>query len=147
MDITLLLIGVLSLIIAATMSVLAWRVLRDDRLRSSRRVAALAAEIHAGPIAAREHVAPPATIDEFVPERASPVTGEMFRAMPPRSPLPLVATVAAIIVGLAAAGTILLGGDTSRPVAAQPPSRGLETAGEGAARTDRARARARLPTA
>ena len=103
MDITLLVISLLSLIAGATLSLMAWRVLRDERLRSSARVAALAAEIHDGSFA------------------SSPAS-EMFRATPPHSRLPLVATVAAVLVGLAGAGAILLGRDTGKPVAAEAPS-------------------------
>jgi hypothetical protein len=91
MDITLLVISLLSLIVAATMSLMAWRVLRNERLRSSARVAALAAEIREG-------------------SGASPIAGEMFRSTAQRSRLPVMATAAAIVVVLAGAGTMLFGG-------------------------------------
>jgi hypothetical protein len=46
MDATLLIVTLLSLALAATMSLVAWRVVREERRRSDARVAALAAEIH-----------------------------------------------------------------------------------------------------
>ena len=45
MDILLLGITIVSLIVALVMSVTAWRVIRDEKRRSSARVAALSAEI------------------------------------------------------------------------------------------------------
>lgn len=46
MNITLIVITLLSLTVAATMSMVSWRMVRDERLRSAARVAALAADIH-----------------------------------------------------------------------------------------------------
>jgi hypothetical protein len=46
MDITLVLVTLLSLTLAAVMTMLAWRIAREERRRSDARVAALAAEIH-----------------------------------------------------------------------------------------------------
>lgn len=46
MDITLVLVTLLSLTLAAVMTTLAWRLAREERRRSAARVAALAAEIH-----------------------------------------------------------------------------------------------------
>ena len=48
MDLTLILVTLLSLALAAVMTVLAWRLAREERRRSDARVAALAAEIHSG---------------------------------------------------------------------------------------------------
>ena len=69
MEITLLVVSLLSLIVGVTLSLMAWRVLRDERLRSSARVAALAAEIHDTPL-------------------AQSVASEMFRPSSPRSAAP-----------------------------------------------------------
>src|SRR5213076_979993 len=46
MHVTLILVTLLSLALAAVMTVLAWRLAREERRRSDARVAALAAEIH-----------------------------------------------------------------------------------------------------
>src|SRR5438874_9085566 len=48
MDVTLILVTLLSLALAAVMTVLAWRLAREQRRRSDARVAELAAEIHGG---------------------------------------------------------------------------------------------------
>ena len=129
MDVTLLVVSLLSLSVAAIMSVMAWRVMRDERRRSSARVAALAAEIHATPSAARAIVPGVAGADDFELRDPSPMDAELFRVAPSRSRLPLVATVAAIIVGMAAAASMLFPGGPSRPVASvaqsqiAPPAR------------------------
>jgi hypothetical protein len=47
MDVTLILVTLLSLALAAVMTLLAWRLAREERRRSEARVAALSAEIHA----------------------------------------------------------------------------------------------------
>jgi hypothetical protein len=59
MDVTLLIISVLALLMATTMSLVAWRMLRDERLRSAARVAALAADIRQETVAARTTSNPP----------------------------------------------------------------------------------------
>ena len=123
MEITVLVIGLLSLIVGTAMSLWAWRVLQNERLRSSVRVAALAAEIHDGRLATRETAPLREVVDDLAPRSSSPVAGDMFRAASPLSRLPPVATVAAILVGLAAAGTILFGGGNRKPVAAATQSR------------------------
>src|SRR5438270_7315600 len=46
MDVTLILVTLLSLALATVMTVLAWRLAREQRRRSDARIAALAAEIH-----------------------------------------------------------------------------------------------------
>src|SRR5438128_523546 len=48
MDLTLILVTLLSLTLAAVMTTLAWRLAREERRRSDARVAALAAEMHVG---------------------------------------------------------------------------------------------------
>jgi hypothetical protein len=121
MDITLLVISLVSLVVAATMSLVVWRMMRDEGLRSKARVAALAAEIHEDPIAVYENVPRQEVVEEFLLRGTSPAAGEMFSATPPRSRLPLIATIAAVIAGVVAA-TILFGGPASRPVAADAQS-------------------------
>src|SRR5438105_1460359 len=79
MDVTLILVTLLSLALAAVMTVLAWRLAREQRRRSDARVAELAAEIHGGrdrdlPL---HHAAPVvtsgrATIDSLAPGTESP---------------------------------------------------------------------------
>lgn len=100
MNIILLLITLLSLAAASTMSVVAWRVVREARLRSEARVAALAADIRA------DGADPPA-------ERAG-VLGPagMFASVQPSAPLPRLAAVVvagALVVGGGAALVVALG--------------------------------------
>jgi hypothetical protein len=54
----LLLVTVTSMLVAAVMSAIAWRIAREEGRQSRARIAALAAEIHAAPVAARP-VPPP----------------------------------------------------------------------------------------
>jgi hypothetical protein len=101
MDITLLVITLLSLLLAAAMSVVAWRMVADERLRSSARVAALAAEIHGEP-----QVSLPTDTDMLLQTAAPSASGVILS--PPSGPtspsrLTLMATVAALVVGLATA--------------------------------------------
>jgi flagellar basal body-associated protein FliL len=96
MDVTLILVTLLSLALAAVMTVLAWRLAREQRRRSDARVAALAAEIHSG----RErdlplhHVAPVVTSHDLFDAAG----GETA----PRSRRMAVIAVAVAIVGCAA---------------------------------------------
>ena len=101
MNIVLLLITFLSLAVAGTMSVVAWRVAREARLRSEARVAALAADIRA------DGGDPPA-------ERAGGVVGPagMFASVQPSAALPRLAAVVvagALVVGGGAALVVALG--------------------------------------
>jgi hypothetical protein len=64
MDAALVTVTILTLALAATMSLVAWRVVRDERRRSDARVAALAAGIHGEPPAAdHELFATPAPVE------------------------------------------------------------------------------------
>src|SRR5439155_15689110 len=96
MDLTLILVTLLSLALAAVMTVLAWRLAREQRRRSDARVAALAAEIHSGrdrdlPL---HHVAPVVTSHDLFDAAA----GEAA----PRSRKMAVIAGAVAIVGCAA---------------------------------------------
>jgi hypothetical protein len=116
MDVILIVVSLLSLVLAAVMSLIAWRMARDERLRSAARIAALSAEIRDEPA---EIAVAPATsgADLFLNDRAAPASpAEMFsttRARPENSRFGLVAVVAALVVGSAAALTILFGGSGS----------------------------------
>lgn len=100
MNIMLLLITLLSLAVAGTMSVVAWRVAREARLRSEARVAALAADIRA------ESADRPA-------ERAGVVgPASMFASVQPSAAFPRLAAVVvagALVVGGGAALVVALG--------------------------------------
>ena len=61
----LLLVTLLSMLLAAIMSVIAWRIAGDERRRSDARVAALAADIHDG-APAPASAAPCAVVDRFL---------------------------------------------------------------------------------
>jgi hypothetical protein len=100
MDNTLLVISLLSLLLAAVMSVFAWRMVRDERLRSAARVAALAAEIHDPD--ARAALGSGVSLNT-VP---SPATSEMFaagRKAATSSRLALAAVFGVLVVGAAVA--------------------------------------------
>ena len=71
----LLIITVLSLIVAAVMSVVAWRLARDERQRSEARVATLAAEIHG------EGPSPVHVSDRLLAEAQASTPGNPFRAL------------------------------------------------------------------
>jgi hypothetical protein len=73
MDITLILVTLLSLTLAAVMAALAWRVAREERRRSDARVAALASEIH--------HDAP--GYDLRLRDRAVAQSGDLFTSALP----------------------------------------------------------------
>lgn len=103
----LLLITVLSLAVAAFMSLVAWRLARDERRRSDARVAALAEEIHGAPGGL------------FARPRSAPAAPWL---------MPLAAVAAAAIVGVAASMVVTRG----RAVA--PGSQVAPTPAPGAAR-------------
>ena len=71
MDITLAVITLLSLIVAAILSLVSWRLVRNERARSAARVAALAEDIHLAldaddlPLRAGAHAATPMPIEMF----------------------------------------------------------------------------------
>lgn len=98
MDITLVLVTLFSLVLAAVMTMLAWRLAREERRRSDARVAALAAEIHADlPLSP----APRAAID--LPLGAEETSGELFAAPAP-------ARAHSRFAAVLASGVLLVGG-------------------------------------
>ena len=125
MDITLVLVTLLSLTLAAVMTALAWRLAREERRRSDARVAALAAEIGA-PRAAINDLPLRDAEGVWDAGRAGPVVpvdmaGDMFaaaRAVQPPSRFAAVIVAGAIVVGSAAALVVVLSG--SRRGAAKP---------------------------
>ena len=66
---------VISLAVAAVMSVVAWRLARDERRRSEARVSALAADIHG------EGPSPVHVSDAFFSEERSRTPGSPLRAL------------------------------------------------------------------
>ena len=122
MDITLIVVTLLSLTLAAITSVVAWRLVREERRRSEARVAALAVEIHnAG--------APRARMNDL-PLREAPVavltSSELFAAAQPAassgSRLAAVIALGVFVVGSGAALVVVLSGG-SRGVANPAPTR------------------------
>lgn len=90
MDFTLILVTVLSLTLATVMTVLAWKLAREERRRSEARVAALAAEIHTG-----------GDLPLRFPQRqsATATSGDLFTtAQPERSRLAAIAAIGALTV-------------------------------------------------
>jgi len=87
----LLLVTLTSTLLAAIMSLVAWRIAGDERRRSEARVAALAAEIHAV-----ERVAPGGPIDdlELRPRRSASTDADLFTGARTRSTSPELFTAA-----------------------------------------------------
>jgi hypothetical protein len=102
MDVTLFAITSLSLILAAIMSVVAWRMSREERRRSDARVAALAAAIDGG----ERELRPAGTLLSLSGSAVS--QGQRFAAA---------AALGVFVVGAAAAFAVVLGGG-SRHVSA-----------------------------
>ena len=93
MDITLAVITLLSLIVAAIMSLVSWRLIRDERARSAARVSALADEIRE--TASADDLPLRAGADAAIPAAA-----EMFasvKATPARSRFALAATIVLVV--------------------------------------------------
>jgi len=172
MDITLILVTLLSLTLAAVMTTLAWRLAREERRRSDARVAALAAAIgavgpHASadsprpePVEEREHVTvraaerreptgvPRAVINDL-PLRDAPVaplmSNDLFGAAQPAhagSRFAAVVAVGVIVVGATIATAVML--SRSEP-AEHGVSRAPQTAAAPAASQASARAAAAAP--
>src|ERR1700730_9015430 len=95
---------VLSLIVAAVMSVIAWQLARDERPRSEARVPALAAEIHG------EGPSPVHVSDSFFAEEHSRTPGSPFRAL----------AIGMLVVGSAIALVVFASGSPRSSVAATP---------------------------
>lgn len=135
MEITLIVVTLLSLAVAGTMSVVAWRVAGEERRRSEARVAALAADIRA------------ADVDVDLPlgtaVAGAPISGSMFAFIQPVTALPRLATVVlagVLVVGAGAALLVALG--RSGDVAAHSVSKPAAGAAESRSTTPPATARA-----
>src|SRR5712691_415566 len=94
----------ISLIVAAVMSVVAWRLARDERRRSEARVAALAADIHG------ERPSPVDVSDRFFAEGESRTPGSPLRAL----------AVGVVVVGSIIALVVFASGSRGGSVAASP---------------------------
>ena len=95
---------VLSLIVAAVMSVIAWQLARDERQRSAARVSALAADIHG------EGPSPVHVSDSFFAEERSRTPGSPFRAL----------AIGVLVVGTAISLVVFASGSPRRSVVAAP---------------------------
>ena len=109
-NVTLAIVTVLSLIVAAIMTAVAWRTVRDDRRRAAARVAVLAAAIH-------EHDEPPGRPSPA--EAVSSLFGQ--REEQPRTKFAMVGVVALVAV-CAVTGLVLLAetGSRVRPAPGRP---------------------------
>jgi len=125
----LLLVTLASTVLAAIMSLVAWRIAGDERRRSEARVEALAADIHGV-----ERVEPHGLSDdlELRPSRGQSTGAELFAAAQPRSGsrLPTVIAAGVFVVATVAALVIVVGGGSSatthastQAVVATPPAR------------------------
>jgi hypothetical protein len=106
----LLLVTLISLVLAVTMSAIAWRVWQEDQRRSAARVAALAADIHDGAGARRE---PPIPERDLLlrPVGALPAA-DMFAGPPDTrggKRLAVVVLIGAIVFGSAATVAVVFG--------------------------------------
>jgi len=102
----LIIITVVSLVVAAVMSVVAWRLTRDERRRSAARVSALAADIHG------EGPSPVYVSDSFFAEERSRTPGSPFRAL----------AIGVLVVGTAIGLVVFASGSPRSSVAAAPPA-------------------------
>jgi hypothetical protein len=123
----LLLVSLVSLVVAVVMCVVAWRLLRDERLRSQARVAALAAEIHGEDSNAADRFSNAGysfSHDEIgeVTHESAPLPAQsaaMFAATPERTRLPLVAAVTALVLAAALGASFLFGASGEEAVPAK----------------------------
>jgi hypothetical protein len=95
---------ILSLVVAAVMSVVAWRLARDERRRSEARVSQLAADIHGEP------PSPVHVSDSFFAEERSRTPGSPFRAL----------AIGVLVVGSVIALVVFASGPPRGSVAAAP---------------------------
>ena len=102
----LIIITVVSLVVAAVMSVVAWRLTRDERQRSAARVSALAADIHG------EGPSPVHVSDSFFAEERSRTPGSPFRAL----------AIGVLVVGTAIGLVVFASGSPRSSAAAAPPA-------------------------
>jgi len=100
-----------SMVLAAVMSAVAWRMATEDRRRSEARVAALSAEIHGDP---RHRPAPAALDDLEIRPAPAPDGSDMFATAARHSgPRRVVVAAGVLVVGGVAALAILLSGGSN----------------------------------
>jgi flagellar basal body-associated protein FliL len=128
----LLLVTLTSILLAAIMSIVAWRISNDERRRSEARIAALAADIHgvgrAAPVGADDEL-------ELRPRSGTSAGADLFTAAQPGSGSRWPAVLAGGIFVLASAGALVIvlsGGSNGtthasnqEPAAAPPPAAAL----------------------
>jgi hypothetical protein len=127
MEMILLTVTLVSLTVAVAMSILTWRLLREERRRSEARIAALAAAIN-------EAEPTIAVADDDLPFRARPAASEgtMFAAaQPAASPVRFAGVIAAgaLVVAAVIGAVIMLSGSRS-PSAPAPPASAAREAPE-----------------
>jgi len=135
MEITLIVVTLLSLAIAGAMSIVAWRVAGEERRRSEARVAALAADIRSS------HPEIDLPLETAVAD--APTSGNMFTFIQPVTALPRLATVilaGVLVVGTGAALLVALG--RSGDVAANSVTKSVTRAAESQAAAPATTARA-----
>jgi len=117
-------VTLVSLLVAITMSVIAWRLAAEERRRSNARVATLAADIHVSHL----DLAPAAAPE---PDRESAPPSELFAiAQPPQSGSRLATVVACGVIVVGSLATVgLLLGNGSRAAKAAPVERQTTPAG------------------
>ena len=125
MEITLIVVTLLSLALAGAMSIVAWRVAGEERRRSEARVAALAADIRSSDADVDLPLEPGVVAD-------APTSGNMFTFIQPVTALPRLATVilaGVLVVGAGAALLVALGrsGDVAANSATKPVARAAES--------------------
>jgi len=118
----LIIITVVSLVVAAAMSVVAWRITRDERRRSEARVSALAADIHG------EGPSPVHVSDSFFAEERSRTPGSPFRAL----------AIGVLVVGTAIGLVVFASGSPRSSVAAAPTATTAAAPGNSAATAPKA---------
>ena len=146
MDAILIITTILSLTLAAIMSLVAWRLTREERRRSEARVAALAVEIHSAE--------PPRAIANDLPFGDAPVgvamSSDLFAAAQPASSGSRLAAVIALGVFVAGSGAALAvvlssGSRGVAQVLAGSGSPGRRSFSEGGSRTLRTDTTSRTP--
>lgn len=111
----LLLVTLISLLLAVIMSVIAWRVAREERRRSEARVAALAADIHeSAPVERDWDLRQPADVPVSNPAAGLFQTSQAERTSPR---LAAVVGIGVVVLGSAAAAILMLGNGSSAATA------------------------------
>jgi hypothetical protein len=105
----LMLVTLASVLVAAIMSVVAWRAAGEERRRSEARVAALAADIHGADLDLRDRITSPSTDGLFATMQPAP-SGSRFA---------IVVGVGVIVVGSIATGALVLSSGSHRAARTQ----------------------------